>query len=106
MSKENAQPGDMSSERSELSEDDKELAVLVALALTDDEIAAQLQIPKLKVRNRIARLLARLGARERLEILLYALSDPAISRQISKKVGEKTTKRPQVQTRGVKPKAS
>jgi len=53
-----------------LSEGDQELVGLVACGRTDDEIATQLQIPKYKVLNQIARLLAKLGAQNRVEIVL------------------------------------
>ena len=89
-----------------LSEGDKELVGLVAVGLTDDEIATQLQIPKRKVLNHIARLLAKLGAQDRLEIVLYAYSEPSIYQRISTEVINKTTKNPQAHTPGVKRKAS
>jgi DNA-binding CsgD family transcriptional regulator len=93
-----------------LSEGDKELVCLVAVGLTDDEIATQLQIPKHKVLNRIARLLAKLGAQDRVEIVLYAYSDPTMYQRISTAVIHRTTKRttknPQAQTPSVKRKAS
>ena len=71
----------------DLSEADEELMCLVALGLTDDEISTHLQIPKRQVVNHIARLLARLGARDRLEILLYAYSDPAMRNRIGAGAG-------------------
>jgi DNA-binding NarL/FixJ family response regulator len=66
-----------------LSEEDKELVGLVAGGLTDDEIATQLQIPKRKVLNHIARLLAKLGAQDRVEIVLYAYSDSTMYQPVS-----------------------
>jgi len=45
---------------------------VIAVGLTDDEIATQLQIPKHKILNQIARLLAGLGIRDRVEVALYA----------------------------------
>jgi DNA-binding NarL/FixJ family response regulator len=75
MSNENVQPADINEERMELSEADKELIRLVALGLTDGEIATQFQVPKPVMLDHIARLLAKLGARERVEILLYAFSE-------------------------------
>ena len=99
-----AQPGDQ--ERMELSEVDEELMILVAVGLTDDEIATHLQIPKHKVLNHIARLLAKLGAQDRVEIVLYAYSDPALYQRISTAVIRRTTKNPQVHTPSVKQKAS
>ena len=77
----NPQPGDQ--ERMELSEAAAQLIVLVAFGLTDDEIATQLQIPKDKVLDHIAQLLATLGASERLEIILYAYSDAALYKRIT-----------------------
>jgi DNA-binding NarL/FixJ family response regulator len=70
----------------ELSEVDEELIILVALGLTDDEIATQLQIPQGKVVDHIARLLATPGARERLEIVLCAYSDPALFKRTANRV--------------------
>jgi DNA-binding NarL/FixJ family response regulator len=76
----NTQPGPQ--ERMELSDADEKLITLVWRHLTDDEIAMQLQIPQDKVLDHIARLLAKLGARERVEIVLYALSEPTMCRGI------------------------
>ena len=90
MFSDNAQLGDQ--DRMELSEVDGELIILVAFGLTDDEIATQLQIPKDKVLDHIARLLAKLGARERLEIVLYAYSDPALYKRITTEIAHRATK--------------
>ena len=89
-----------------LSEVDQELVGLVAVGLTDDEIATQLQIPQHKVVNRIARLLVKLGAQDRVEIVLYAYSDPTMYQRISTAVHHRTTKNPQTQTPRVNQKAS
>jgi DNA-binding CsgD family transcriptional regulator len=92
-----------------LSEGDKELVGLVAVGLTDDEIATRLQIPKHKVLNHIARLLAKLGAQDRVEIVLYAYSDPTMYQRITAvihRTTKRTTKTPQAQTPSVKRKAS
>jgi DNA-binding CsgD family transcriptional regulator len=93
-----------------LSERDKELVGLVAVGLSDAEIATQLQIPKHKIVNRIARLLAKLGAQDRVEIVLYAYSDPTMRQRISSAVIHRTTKRTtknsQAQTPSVKRKVS
>jgi DNA-binding CsgD family transcriptional regulator len=69
--------------RAELSEAEKELATRVATGLTDDEIATQLEISKHHVVERIARLLAKIGGQDRLEILLYAYSNPTIYKRIN-----------------------
>jgi len=53
----NARLGDQ--ERMKLSEVDDELIILVAFGRTDDEIATQLRIPKDKVLDHIAGLLAK-----------------------------------------------
>ena len=90
----------------ELSQEDKELVSLVAVGLTDDEIATRLQISKHELLNHIARLLAKLGAQERVEIVLYAYSDPTLYQRISTAVIRRTTKNPQVHTPSVKQKAS
>jgi DNA-binding CsgD family transcriptional regulator len=95
-----------SQKTTKLSGGDKELVRLVAVGLTDDEIATQLQIPKHKVLNHIARLLAKLGAQDRVEIVLYAYSDPAMYQQISTEVINRTMKNPQAQTPRMKQKAS
>jgi DNA-binding NarL/FixJ family response regulator len=97
---------DMNKEPMKLTERDKELVGLVAVGLTDDEIATQLQIPKHKVLKQIARLLAKLGMRDRVEIILYAYSDPAMYQRISTAVLNRTTKNPQAKTPRVKQKAS
>jgi DNA-binding CsgD family transcriptional regulator len=89
-----------------LTERDKELVGLVAVGLTDDEIATQLQIPKDEVLNQIARLLAKLGMRDRVEIVLYVYSDPTTYHRISTEVLNRTTKNPQAKTPRVKQKAS
>jgi DNA-binding NarL/FixJ family response regulator len=93
-------------ETTRLPEQDKELIGLVAVGLTDDEIATQLQIPKVEILNHIARLLAKLGAQDRVEIVLYAYSDPTLYQRISTAVIRRTTKNPQVHTPSVKQKAS
>jgi DNA-binding NarL/FixJ family response regulator len=89
-----------------LSEVDQELVGLVAVGLRDDEIATQLQIPQHTVVNRIARLLAKLGAQDRVEIVLYAYSDPTMRQRISSGVIRRTPKIPQAQTPSVKRKVS
>jgi DNA-binding CsgD family transcriptional regulator len=89
-----------------LSEGDKELVGLVAVGMTDEEIATQLQIPVHKVVNHIARLLAKLGARERVEIVLYAYSDPLMYQRIHTAVINRTLKNPRAHAPGVKRKAS
>jgi len=93
MSNENAPPADSNEERVELSEADKELIVLVAFGLTDGEIATQLQISKHATLDRIAQLLAKLGARERVEILLYAFSEPTMYQRIIAEIANRNTKK-------------
>jgi DNA-binding NarL/FixJ family response regulator len=93
-------------DNAKLSEGDQELVGLVAVGLTDEEIATQLQIPQHKVVNRIARLLVKIGAQRRVEIVLYAYSDPKMRQRISSGVIHRTTKNPQAQTPSVKRKAS
>jgi DNA-binding NarL/FixJ family response regulator len=96
----------MNKEPMKLTEGDKELVGLVAVGLTDDEIAMQLQIPKHNVLKQIERLLAKLGIRDRVEIVLYAYSDPATYQRINTEVLNRTTKNPQAKTPQVKQKAS
>ena len=96
----------MNNKTRKLSEGDQELVALVVVGLTDDEIATQLQIPQHKVVNRIARLLQKLGAQDRVEIVLYAYSDPTMRQRISSGVIHKTPKTPQAQTRSGKRKVS
>ena len=99
--------GDMNKQKTtKLPERDQELVGLVAVGLTDDEIATQLQIPQHTVVNRIARLLVKLGAQDRVEIVLYAYSDPTMRQRISSGVIHRTPKNPKAQTRSVKRKAS
>jgi DNA-binding NarL/FixJ family response regulator len=95
MLNESAQSADLNGERMELSEADQELIGLVAFGLTDGEIATQLQVPKHMVLDHIARLLAQLGARERLEILLYAFSDSTMYQRITAQIAGKRTKKTQ-----------
>ena len=97
---------DMYPDTMTLSEWEQKVVDLVAVGLTDDEIAAQLQIPKDEILNHIARLLAKLGAQDRVEIVLYAYSDPTLYQRISTAVVRRTTKNPQVHTPSVKQKAS
>jgi DNA-binding NarL/FixJ family response regulator len=92
MSNENAHSADFNGERMELSEADKELIGLVAFGLTDDEIATQLHVPKHMVLDHIARLLAELGARNRIEIILYAFSDPAMYKRITVEIANRNAK--------------
>ena len=98
------QPG--AQERMELSEADEELITLVGCGLTDDEIAMQLQIPQDRVLDHIARLLAKLGAQERLEIVLYAFSEPTMYQRIIAEIANRNRKNLQAQTSGAKQNAS
>jgi DNA-binding NarL/FixJ family response regulator len=86
----NPQPGDQ--ERMELSEVAAQLIVLVAFGLTDDEIAAQLQIPQNRVLDHIARLLTKLGLQDRVEIVLHAYSDPAMYKRITAEIANRAKK--------------
>ncbi len=88
----------------ELSEVDNELVCLVAVGLTDDEIATQLKTSKRKVLEHMARLLALLGAQDRLEIILYAYSDPAIMERISAEASNKASEKLKAKTPEGKPK--
>jgi DNA-binding NarL/FixJ family response regulator len=106
MSNQNAQPAGINEERIELSEADNELIVLVAFGLTDGEIATQIQISKHITVDRIARLLAKLGARERIEILLYAFSEPTIYQRTIAEIVKRNAKNPQEQISWAKQKAS
>jgi len=89
-----------------LSEVDQELVGLVAVGLRDDEIAIQLQISQHEVVNRIARLLVKLGAQDRVEIVLYAFSEPTMRQRISSGVIHRIPKNPQAQTPSVNRKVS
>ena len=90
----------------ELSEADEELITLVGCGLTDDEIGMQLQIPQDRVLDHIARLLAKLGVRERLEIILYALSEPTMCQRTIAKFANRNAKKKQAHTPGMKQRAS
>lgn len=68
-----------------LSEVDEDLICLAARGLTDAEIAAQLEVPKHVVVDHMAELLSKLGAHERVELLLYAFSKPALCQRINAK---------------------
>jgi DNA-binding NarL/FixJ family response regulator len=96
----------MNREPMKLTEEDKELVGLVAVGFTDDEIATQLHITKHELLNHIAHLLAKLDAKERVEIVLYAYSDPAMSQLIRTKVINRTMNPPKAQTPKVKWKVS
>ena len=86
----------------ELSEEDKELICLVAFGLADEELSRRLQAPKQMVSDNIAMLLGKLGARHRLELVLYAFSEPTLYQRITAQVAnEHTTK-----IRGMEAKAS
>ena len=106
MSNDNAQPAEINEERIELSEADKELIVLVAFGLTDGEIATQIQIPKHITLDRIARLLAKLRAREKVEILLYAFSEPTMYQRTIAEIAKRNTTNPQAEISWAKQKAS
>ena len=67
----------MNKDPMKLTEGDKELVGLVAVGLTDDEIATHLKVSKPTVLNCIALLLAKLGADHRIEIVLYAYGNRA-----------------------------
>lgn len=69
----------------EMTEEDEELICLVAFGLMDEEISKQLRVPKQMVSDHVARLLGKLGARERLELLLYAYSEPTLYQRITAK---------------------
>jgi DNA-binding CsgD family transcriptional regulator len=84
----NPQPGD----HEELSEVAAQLIALVAFGLTDDEIAAQLQIPQNRVLDHIAQLLAKLGLQDRVEIVLHAYSDPAMYKRITAEIANRAKK--------------
>jgi DNA-binding NarL/FixJ family response regulator len=69
----------------EMTEEDAELICLVAFGLTDEEISTQLRVPKQMASDHVARLLGKLGARKRLELLLYAYSEPTLYQRITAK---------------------
>jgi DNA-binding NarL/FixJ family response regulator len=73
-----------------LSDQDKEFICLVALGLTDAEIATHFEVPDQAVLGRIAEILKKLGARMRVEIVLYAFSEPALYQRITAKVANKS----------------
>jgi DNA-binding NarL/FixJ family response regulator len=60
-----------------MSEWEQKVVDLVSVGLTDDEIAFHLEVSKHTVLNCIALLLAKLGAEDRIEIVLYAYSKRA-----------------------------
>jgi DNA-binding NarL/FixJ family response regulator len=67
----------MNPETMTLSEWEQKVVDLVSVGLTDDEIATHLEVSKHTVLNSIALLLAKLGAEQRIEIVLYAYSNRA-----------------------------
>jgi DNA-binding NarL/FixJ family response regulator len=75
----------------EMTEEDAELICLVAFGLTDEEISTRLRVPKQMASDHVARLLGKLGARKRLELLLYAYSEPTLYHRITAKTANKDT---------------
>jgi DNA-binding NarL/FixJ family response regulator len=73
-------------ERTLLSEDERALVDLVSRGFSDDEITAQLQIPKERVLHGIAGLLAKIGAQERLEIVFYACAAAGMYKRMGTEV--------------------
>jgi DNA-binding NarL/FixJ family response regulator len=71
-----------------LSESDKQVVGLVSRGLTDEEMAARIQIPKRQVLRGIARLLAKLSAQERLEIGFYAYTDARMYKRMDTEVSQ------------------
>jgi DNA-binding NarL/FixJ family response regulator len=69
--------------RVELSEQEEQLASLIAIGLTDAEVAGHLVIARQTVEQRITQLLAKIGAHNRLEILLFVYSEPILYQRLS-----------------------
>jgi DNA-binding NarL/FixJ family response regulator len=59
-----------------LSDGERQLARLVALGRTDEEIAQQLAVKRQSVEEHVSSLLSKIGGRERVEILFYLYSEP------------------------------
>jgi DNA-binding NarL/FixJ family response regulator len=87
----NIESADCNGVRVELSEEDKELICLVAFGLTDGEIATQLQVPEHMVLDHVTRVLGKIAARERVELLLYAFSEPTLCQGITAKIANRYT---------------
>jgi DNA-binding CsgD family transcriptional regulator len=60
------------------SEPEKLVVILVSVGMTDVEIATRLKISRLTLMERIQRVLGKIGARDRLEILFYGYSNTKI----------------------------
>jgi DNA-binding NarL/FixJ family response regulator len=67
----------------QLSTSEKHLATLVALGCTDDEIARSLGLKTPSVKEQIDALLSRIGGKERVEVLLYLYSEPALRPKVA-----------------------
>jgi DNA-binding NarL/FixJ family response regulator len=64
------------------SEPEKLVVILVSVGMTDVEIATRLKISRLALMERIQRVLGKIGARDRLEILFYGHSNTKIHEAI------------------------
>ena len=69
------------------SESEKQVLILVALGMTDDEIGTRLKIQRHTLMERIQRVLDKIGAKRRLEILFYGYSEPKVCQEICARSG-------------------
>lgn len=76
---------DMKWEQVLLSDGERQLAALVALGRTDEEIAQQLDVEKQSVEEYVSTLLSKIGGRERVEILFHVYSEASLHPRIDAK---------------------
>jgi DNA-binding NarL/FixJ family response regulator len=78
-------PGGATSQPShflQLAEQDTELTALIALGVSNCDIAGRLNISEQELKQRVSRLLAKLDLKERIELIFYAHTDPQIRKQV------------------------
>ena len=76
-------PGGATTESVQLSPQDTDLITLIALGFANHDIACQLNISGEELKQRISRLLAKLNLKQRVELILYAHTDPLVRNKMS-----------------------
>ena len=76
-------PGGATTESVQLSPQDTDLIALIALGFANHDIACQLNISGGELKQRISRLLAKLNLKQRVELILYAHTDPLVTNKMS-----------------------
>jgi DNA-binding NarL/FixJ family response regulator len=78
-------PGGATPEHSQhprLTEEDLELIALIALGFSNSDIAGRLNASEHEVKERVSGLLAKLELSERMELILYAYTDPNVKKRV------------------------